>query len=188
MTETGDEVILYEDGKWSYIDNGLNNLEVISTNKKKYKKEASSSFIVKSNKVNVGVWINPKEWKFEKEDSEAAAEYTFTSNDEGIYGMLITEKIEIPIQNLRQAAINNAKSVAPDTKVINQEYRTVNDNEVLMMQLIGTIQGVKFVYYGYYFTSSYGTVQLVTYTSENLFKTREGEMEMFLNGLVGLSK
>ena len=47
-------------------------------------------------------------------------------------------------------------------------YRIVNGIEVLMMQMSGTIQGMRFTYYGYYYSNSNGTIQLLTYTGENL--------------------
>jgi hypothetical protein len=52
------------------------------------------------------------------------------------------------------------------------------------MKLEGTIEGVQFVYYSYYYAGKAGTVQLLTYTSQNLFSEFEPEMTEFLNGLV----
>ena len=46
------------------------------------------------------------------------------------------------------------------------------------------MSGVVFVYYGYYFSNKNGTVQLLTYTSDNLFPFYVEEMEILLNGFV----
>ncbi len=81
-------------------------------------------------------------------------------------------------------AIENAKDAAPDIKVINEEYRSVNGVQVLMMQMSGTIRGMRFTYYGYYYSNSNGTIQLLTYTGENLFPNYLNDIEEFLNGLV----
>ncbi|MCB0636529.1 MAG: hypothetical protein KDC54_07910, partial [Lewinella sp.] len=54
---------------------------------------------------------------------------------------------------------------------------------VLMLQLEGTIEGIRFNYYGYYYSNENGTVQLITYTSDNLFEDYTEEIETFLSGL-----
>ena len=68
--------------------------------------------------------------------------------------------------------------------VVKEEYRKVNDNIVLLMQLNGTMKGIKFTYYGYYYSSNEGSVQLVTFTATNLFDQQKKDMEEFLNGFV----
>jgi hypothetical protein len=100
-----------------------------------------------------------------------------------MYAMLITEKIEIPIKNLRKIALSNARSVAPDVQIIKEEMRKVNGQYYLCMQMNGTIEGIKFTYYGYYFSSSKGTVQFISYTAQNLFESYKSDMESLLNGM-----
>jgi len=100
--------------------------------------------------------------------------------------MLIAEKLEIPIESLRNIALQNAKNAAPDMRIIREEYRNVNGNNVLMMQMQGTVQGIKFTYYGYYYSSANGSVQFLTYTSQNLFEGYEGDMQELLNGFAEL--
>ena len=64
LTETGDEVILYDDGTWKYTNQAETTF--IDTNKVEFKKNDNSTFLLKSKKFNIGVWINPKKWKFIK--------------------------------------------------------------------------------------------------------------------------
>jgi hypothetical protein len=51
------------------------------------------------------------------------------------------------------------------------------------MVMKGTIEGIQFVYYGYYYAGKAGTIQLLTYTSQNLFAEYKSEMTELLNGL-----
>jgi len=132
----------------------------------------------------VGLWINPKKWRFSKAPLTSAAEYTFEIKNDDIQAMLITEKIEIPVENLIQIAYENALDAAPDARVIKQEYRVVNGIDVIMMQITGTISGIKFIYYSYYYSNASGSYQLVSYTSQNLFEASKKDMEDFLNGFV----
>lgn len=185
VTENGDEVILYGDNTWEYVyadDEELN----IPTNDKVFKKGEASTFLLKCSKVKVGFWLDPKLWSFKKATENPDAEYELQLKDGDLYGMILAEKIEIPLVSLRSIALENGRMAAPDLKVMKEEYRTVNGLNVLFMQMNGTMQGIKFSYYGYYFTSSQGTVQFITYTSQNLLKEYVDDCELLLNGIVEL--
>ena len=183
ITNTGDEVILYDDGTWEYVKEQIESQRILINNRK-FEKSESSTFLVESKKLNIGIWIDPKMWKFSKDKQSEVTELFFEHRKKDLYGMLITEKIQIPVEKLRGIALENARSAAPDTKVVKEEYRMVNDTKVLMMQMIGTIQGIKFTYYGYYYSNKNGTVQLVSYTGQNLFEEYKNDIEVFLNGFV----
>ncbi len=184
VTETGIEVILYDDATWQYVDHKDEKVSEIPTNRKKFNKDDESSFLLKSNKLNIGIWINPKLWSFKKATTNTEAEYELQLKYGDLYGMILTEKVEIPLEALRSIALENGKESAPDLKIMKEEYRTVNGLKVLLLQMNGTMQGIKFSYYGYYFTSVNGTVQFITYTSQNLLKEYTKHCELLLNGLV----
>lgn len=184
LTEAEDEVILYEDGTWKYLNDCINENSEILVNDKEFLKDKKSTFLVKSKKLNVGIWINPKNWSFTKGTENDAFEFQFQKKDDDLYAMLISEKIQIPIENLKYIAIENAKREAPNFKVIKEEYRNVNGLQVFMMQMSGTIQGVRITGYGYYYSNDNGAIQLLIYTRENLFNDYLNDIEVFLNGLV----
>ncbi len=183
ITETGDQVILYDNKTWKYSEDSLNINTKIRINDKLFSKDKKSSFLVKSEKSNIGIWINPMEWSFTKAKSGGPSEFNFTNKKLDIYGMLISEKTEIPIKSLVEIAYDNAYEAAPDIKIIEKEYRNINGIDVIMMKMTGTIQGIKFIYFGYYYSSSKGAFQFLTYTSLNLFNEYEKDMLLFLNGL-----
>ncbi|PWG05400.1 hypothetical protein [Polaribacter aquimarinus] len=184
VTESGDEVVLYHDNTWKYLNDSINNNKNIITNNHKFETNKKSTFLVKSKTLKVGVYINPKKWSFEKNPDTEAAEYSFQMKNEDLYGMIITEKTQIPLLSLKDLAVENAKEVAPDIQIDKEEYRYVNGKKILMIQMSGTTQQIKFKYFSYYYSSDLGVVQLITYTSLNLFKDYEKRMEDFLNGFV----
>jgi hypothetical protein len=186
ITETGDEVLLFQDGTWTYVNDSSATIEEIKLNETIFEKSSSLTFLVKSTKLNIGIWIDPKVWGFSKNSDVEAAEFQFQKKGEDLYGMLISEKIQIEIESLKEIALINARSAAPDVKVIHEEYRMVNGTKVLMMQMAGTIQGIKFIYYGYYYSNANGTIQFLTYTSNDLLPAYLSDIELFLNGLVEL--
>lgn len=184
VTENGEEVILYDDGTWDYLNSQDYLVTQIPTNPKTFQKNENATFLLKSNRLNVGFWLDPKAWSFRKSTENPDAEYEFNLKEEDLYGMVLTEKFEIPLQSLKLIAVENAKEVAPDLKVIKEEYRNVNGLKVLLLHMNGTMQGIKVSYYGYYYSNETGTVQFITYTSQNLMNTLIEEGEKLLNGLV----
>ncbi|MDU0354503.1 hypothetical protein RS130_11650 [Paraglaciecola aquimarina] len=124
-----------------------------------------------------------KKWKFKKnENGHEDAEYTFQLKEGDLYGMVISEQVEIDVEALTDIAFENAKGAAPDAKVVKKEYRMVNGHKVIYMEIVGTIQSIKFKYLGYYFSNSTGSTQYLTYTGTNLEQKYKDDINMFLNG------
>jgi len=65
---------------------------------------------------------------------------------------------------------------------LKKEYRIVNGNKVIYMEMIGTIQSVKFKYLGYYYSNSSGSTQYLANTSTNLVDKYKTDINNFLNG------
>ena len=50
------------------------------------------------------------------------------------------------------------------------------------MQMGGTAKGIPFVFLGYYYSGKEGSIQVITFTADNLFDEYRKEFEEFLNG------
>ena len=154
-------------------------------NPKSFVKHKDSAFLLKSTKTNSAFWINPKKWSFEKNvNDHDSAEYTFNIKGSDLYGMVISEQIEVDIEELVKLAFENAKKAAAGMKVVKKEYRRVNGNKVIYMEMEGTIQSIKFTYLGYYFSNSSGSTQFITYTGSSLVNKYRTDIDNFLNGFV----
>lgn len=190
VTEVGDEVLLFPNGTWKYADgraHGAASTDSIAINPTSFTKNKLATFLVKSTRTSVGFYLNPTDWAFEKGSPTEAIEYRFkmkTVTD--LMAFAITEKIEIPLENLPDVVLANAQKRITDVEIVKKEYRMVNGKKMLCMEYHGTATGIKFVWLGYYYSSAAGTVQLVAATSENLFKDNYRNLENFLNGLVAL--
>ncbi len=185
-TNTGDIVILNDDGTWSYVskENDVENSEAIELNSLKFSKPKNSTFLLKSTRNDTAVWINPKKWYFKKSNSTRATEYKLRLKNKSLYAMMITEEIELPLETIMEAALNNARNAAPNSKIIKKEYRMVNGKKVLYMEITGSLKKVNFTYISYNFSNSSGSTQLVTYTANNLIKKYQPDIYQLLNGLV----
>lgn len=187
VTSNGDEVILNSDGTWKYsseVNGSADENTIIDTNKIVFNKSTTANSPVKSSRVPYTVFIDPKKWSFEKSEGDGPSEFDFTLKNKDAYGMLISEKIEIPMKTLKMAALGNARRVSQDVHVVKEEYRKVNGKLLLYMQMDGTINEVKFSYLGYYYSTANGTIQLLTYTASNLKDEYAKDLEEFLNGFM----
>jgi hypothetical protein len=176
-TENGREVILNSNGTWAFADVAKSSPDSGSIQKPE---KSTSVFTAKGGKVSV--WFDPSKWIHK--ESENTEKTTFNHVDGDVYALLLYERVGVTLEGLKEIALKNAKQAAPDARITYEEKRNVNGKEVLCMRIAGTINSINFVYYGYYYAGKEGTVQLLTYTSDNLFQEYEPAMGEFLNGLV----
>lgn len=176
-TEDGRKVLLHSNGKWTYAPapsprpGGL----------KAYARATAATERVDLLRGGMVLFIDPGKWR--QAPSEDPTKISFRHSSGEAYGMVVAERLAIPLSRLKEIAISNAREAAPDVKVTLEEPRRVNEVDVLAMQMEGTIQGIPFTYYGYYFSGPQGSVQVLTYTGSNLFAEYKPEFEDFLNGL-----
>ena len=113
-TTDGKEVLLRSDGTWSYIG--------------EYNKDKKSEIAYTGKRRTFEIHLLPNTWKkLDKVDNDAA-EVGFIKDNE-IWAMIIAERIEIPIEALKKAALENMKMVDKDAKIVFEEKRTVNGKE-----------------------------------------------------------
>ncbi len=172
-TDSGRKVILKEDGTWRYR-------ESLTVTKKSDPLNAKLELV----RGKAAVFYNPDKWKDIKEVSPGRYELNHQSGE--VNALIIAERLQVTLDALRTTALNNGKEVAPDMKVVKEDRRAVNGKEILFMQLEGTISGFLFSYLGYYYAGPAGTIQTLTYTSQNLLEEYKGDMMEFLNGFVVL--
>ncbi|MEC4003940.1 hypothetical protein OX283_004675 [Flavobacterium sp. SUN052] len=190
LTEKGQEVLLFDNGTWKYQNDSISTkTDSLKINKKEFTKTTGATFLTKSKNFNVGVYINPTKWTFAPHrDNETSPEYRYSLKSGNGFAMIITEGTQIDLENLRQIALLNAQKASVDVVETSAEYRIVNHKKILCLKFQGTIKGIKFVYFGYYYSNNKGTVQLITYTSQQSFILLEKELENFLNGLVEINE
>jgi hypothetical protein len=176
-TESGKDVILYPDGTWKYAPETAQQKRDST-----YAKPASATASYTPDTGDFVIWYDESKWQMEKRSDDKGHTNLKLLRSDG-YAMIISEGIPMPITNLKKIAIENAKFAAPDARIVSEETRMVNGKEVLAMVMDGTIEQVPFRYYGYYYSGKQGTIQFLTYTSQNLFDKYKKEFTDLLNGL-----
>lgn len=174
-TESGKKILVFPNGTWKPdaekpAPGGQTSLPAGATAK------------LMINRGKSALFYNPKKWKVEKEEEGGRSTLEHTEGDG--YSIIITERLEIPLEGLRNIALTNAKNAAPDAQIISEEKRRVNGKDVIALKIKGTISEIPFFYYGYYYSGKEGTIQAITYTAQNLFDEFKGDFEELLSGLV----
>lgn len=180
-TDEGLRVQLNDDGTWVLLEKDT--AAVIPINPKIFLKPVNGIAEKKSTVNDVVLNYNPIIWKTAKDKNNEDAEFEFEHKKGSGYCMAITEKLDIPLETLKGIAYRNLLESAPDSKIEKAEYRNVNGLKVLHLVVSGTMQGIKFVYYGYYFSNENGTTQLVCYTGRKLLPDYQQDFDDFLNGI-----
>lgn len=184
ITDNGDEVILYDNGTWKYSKDFKNEETPIPMNPIKFTRDKESSFLLKSNKIHLGFWLDPKKWRFNKATSNEDAEYELQLKEQSMQVVIISEKIQLSLVALRGIVITNAVAVSPDYHILHEEYRMVNGLKVLYMQAEATVSGMKAFYYSYYYTDSTSALQFVAIGFIKANNEDKKNAEDLLNGLV----
>ena len=162
-TEDGRKVLLFPDGKWKPAPPAPG-----GAGKGAFVRSPKATERVDLLRGAMAIYVDPAKWK-KQPDTEDVTKTTFHHASGEAYGMIVAERLAIPLQRLKEIAITNARAAAPDAKVVFEETRHVNDVDVVVMQMEGTIQGIAFTYYGYYYSGPQGSLQVLTYTGTNLF-------------------
>lgn len=126
--------------------------------------------------------LDPRKWKETK--STETGRRTFEHISGEIYGIVITERITVPTESLRDIVLENLREGGgTDVKVLEDERRVVNGTEMLMLRTEARVQGIPLAYLGNYYGGDAGTVQVIAYTGQSLLREHRDAMEEFANGL-----
>lgn len=183
VTEDGDVVLLFEDGTWKFEDGSVLESTVIEKNPFDFKTPSTSTFSLKSKKNDFCFWYNPKKWKTSPQRISEITEFELTNTNVEVFAMMISEAAAIDLINLKKIVLENLRKNSTEMTLVKEELRTVNNNEVLYLEVKATLSGIKFHYLYHLITNESGYSQLVLATYENLFAKYKPEMDLFLSGL-----
>ncbi len=190
ITEDGKEIVLFENKTWKFVnESDAAALETILTNPTKFERDKAGTFLIKSKKLNSGIYFNPKEWKVSTQTSFPLVEYMFTklNTDPQTMAFLLTEKVQIPTyKNLKDIAISNIQRVADYFRLKESEFRTVNGLKVLCLRYVANTKGLDFEYMVYYYLESDGYSAFSVFSPQKDFEKNLAKTEELLNGLVAV--
>ena len=177
--DDGRKVLLYPDGTWRLAVTA----PPASAAEGTFSKPADATTFLQAKKGPFGVWLNLDKWSQDAPGNPPDPNKISLTNKRGdAYASIISERIAVPMDSLKNIALENARAVAPDIRVVEDEKRIVNGKEVRRMKMEGTVQGIAFTFLGYYYGGQEGTLQVVAYTGGNLFSEYKADFDDLLNG------
>lgn len=190
LTEDGKEIVLFENKTWRFVNESDEKaMDEIVTNNTIFTKSPSATFLLRSQKLDSGIYFNPKQWKTVKADISPIAEYTFQNMDNQSYGLFVSEKAPIQtLKNLKELIISGVQKRANFFRLISSEYRTLNGLKVLFLEYSANFQGMDFHYLANYHLTEEGYTGIFSYTFENLFLNAKTNLQNLANGLVQTDK
>jgi hypothetical protein len=182
VTDEGEIVILNTNGTWVYQNSGAEQTDQIFENTNTFTKGKELNFDLKSVTNDAKFSINPKAWTFKKGNDAQNAEFELKLKGGDLYGMAITERMVVPMAGLGEVVQQNMLDLVPNATIVKQEYRIVNGNKVVYVEITGSISGINAKYFGYLHSNKSGTTQYIAYTGENLEDKYKSDIDDFLNG------
>lgn len=197
ITEQGDTIYVYSDGTWSYdkeTEPGeINELDFLNsetsfdTLKTKLKvQNISSKKSLKSNLEFFEIYYDSDEWRrLPAGQLNEDAEFALQHKIHDIYAIIISEEIDIGMENIYKIAINTMEqSTGSKVKIIKSEIVNVNNTDVIHASFEVSMQGMNLIFDSYYFSDARGTIQFTTWTGSNIFKKYERKVKDLLTGLI----
>ena len=183
-TQDGRTVILHDDGTWEFYEKETAGAPGSPTD---YKAKAPSGATKKVSdpKGIVDLWYAADKWTAypNPEKLSPDASFALIHKTKDAYALGIIERISMPLETLKKIAVENARKVAPDAEVVLDEERQISGTSATIMGITGTIDGIPFRYHSFYWTGEKGSVQVITYTSQNLFEEYVDDFNDLLNGI-----
>jgi len=172
----GRGVILKEDGTWVFAPTP------------EVSRDKDAELAYEGKHKSFALHLKPGVWNKADKPTNPVAEVMFVHKSNDIYAMIIAERVAAPLEVLKKAAFDNMRSVDKNVQIVEEEARKVGGVDVLCVTSKLTSQGIPLVFHNYYYAGKAGMIQIITWTSENLYEESKAEMDNFLNGFVLLKK
>lgn len=192
VTEDGNDVILFDDGTWKFVnESDAQTIEKIDENPAVFSKTKDQSHLLKSSKLDAGLYYNSKIWRISTQNVSSHIEYFFRDKnpENPLFGFMTTEKMQIAdLKSLKNLMLANIQRNVDFFRLKQSQYRTVNGLKVLYLRYAANVKGLDFEYGAYYYLSNSGYCSVVFYSAQNEFEKNAVVAEQFLNGLVKTQK
>jgi hypothetical protein len=184
ITEDGKAVMLFSNGSWRYLNDSVmvSGLMPISLNT-----PPGATEKIKNIGGDFEIWFNPRQWKILPESLYENAEYSFEHIDGELIALVIAEKIQVPLQKMKAAAVENFNKTATEYKITEEQNIQVNGTDGLLLKIDALVDGVPFAYLNAYFSTAQGTFQVMSFTGYNLFDRYRKDMTDLISGFVMLT-
>lgn len=172
-------VVLHPDGTWAYreLSSGAPSASTVA-----YRKPHAANTYVAGETVPYGIWVNPHTWQRQADEPGQVVERRFTHASGEAWGAVIAEPTRLSLDYVKAFVLESARKHMTDAEIVLQEKRVINGHEVMFLHIRGQHQASPLTYLNYYYVGDEGTVQVYTWTFQNLAAKYQQDMMNLLNG------
>jgi hypothetical protein len=181
ITEEGRGVLLFSNGTWRYLNDSV---RVSTLDLPHYTVPGKSKSLVKGKESRYKLWYNKEKWNLLPDTVYKNSEYALEFKDGELIAMMITERVQVPLTTIKEAAIESFKKDGSECRIAEEQKIMVNGTEGLLLKIDALVDGMPVSYLNAYFSTREGTFQLITYTSYNLFDRHRNDMTELISGFV----
>jgi len=181
ITEEGRAVILFSNGTWRYLNDSV---RVSTLDLPHYTVPGNSTNLVKGKVSRYELWYNAEKWNLLPDSVYENSEYALEFHDGELIAMMITERMQVPLTTIKEAAIGSFKKEGSECRIAEEQKIMVNGTEGLLLKIDALVDGIPVSYLNGYFSTPEGTFQLITYTTYNLFDNHRNDMMELISGFV----
>jgi len=181
ITEEGKAVVLFSNGVWRYVNDSV---KVSSLDLPHYTVPSNSKQFLKGTETRYELWYNAEKWNLLPDTVYTNSEYALEDHKGELIAMMITERMQIPIATIKEAAVGSFKREGSECRIAEEQKIVVNGTEGLLLKIDALVDGIPVSYLNGYFSTREGTFQLITYTAYNLFDLHRNAMMELISGFV----
>jgi len=150
---------------------------------------SASKKLIKGTNQKYGIWIHKNKWRKQKfvNDPSLDLQMVYRSNPSRVGLLACFMDAEYGLDNAKALTVTKIRKKMPDLKIESEEKKWVNNNEILYLKLIGTINYIPATFAVYLYSEKMGTVQIGVIAPNYLFEIYEFDLFDALDGFVVLN-
>jgi hypothetical protein len=181
ITEEGKAVLLFSNGTWRYLNDSV---RVSTLDLPHFAVPGKSTTLVKGKESRYELWYDAEKWKLLPDTVYKNSEYALEFYNGELIAMMITERMQVPLATIKEAAIGSFKKEGSECRIAEEQKIMVNGTEGLLLKIDALVDDIPVSYLNAYFSTREGTFQLITYTAYNLFDHHRNDMMEMISGFV----
>jgi len=181
VTEEGKAVILFGNGTWRYLNDSL---WISNTGMQYFSTPENSTHVLTGKEPAYEIRYNAEKWKLLPDTLYKNADFSLENHDGEVIAMIITEKMQVPLQRIKDAAVENFNKTGTEFKITEEQKLNVNGTEGLLLKIDALVDDMPFSYLNGFFSTPQGTYQLITFTAYNLFDQYRNDMMDLICGFL----
>lgn len=175
VTEDGRKVILSPDFKWKFDIAKPSFAAPLSP---------TGNVVYQSQVKKFSVTYDTAKWVTEppKEGDMNPSKKVFKHRTLPVYALVIADELPLTNEKLRNVILINARASGSEPKILMENNKQVNGNNLASIRFTVIAQGIDFLFWTQYLGSDEGNIQIACYTGQSLFFKYEAECQQFLDG------